>query len=241
MKQLSFLTLIFAVLSLVFFLLLIFLRIPFPLYPLMSYQDAIDILTPLVLIPIYWLMYRSVAPGGGAGLTDEITFMVMSAFWAVGQGLHLSANSINNLIGSLSENQVIEVTGTDIFRLTYFYDEHLSHYLWHIGVLGLAAILIYQGWRHATEEKTDWRMVIPAGLIYGFTYFCIFLEGQTLPIGLPFAAVVTLLILIGGRKKLVQQPVLAFFFMSCLLALLLLVGWGLYWGGFPQFSDVGLI
>src|SRR5574341_331808 len=115
MKQLSFLMLIFAVLSLVFFLLLIFLRVPFPLYPLMSYQDAIDILTPLVLIPIYWLMYRSVAPGG-AGLTDEIAFMVMSAFWAAGQGLHLSANSINNLIGSLSENQVINVTGTDIFR-----------------------------------------------------------------------------------------------------------------------------
>lgn len=33
-------------------LLIIFLRVPFGLYPLMSYQDAIDLLTPLVLIPI---------------------------------------------------------------------------------------------------------------------------------------------------------------------------------------------
>ncbi len=236
MNRLSLLTLIFAVLSLVFFLLLIFLRIPFPLYPLMSYQDAIDLLTPLVLIPIYWLMFKSVARGG-AGLADEMAFMVMSAFWAAGQGMHLSANSLNNLMGNLSKNQVIDVTGTDIFRLTYFYDEHLSHYVWHIGVLGLAALLIYEGWRQLADEKTDWRMVIPAGVLYGFTYFCIFLEGQTLPIGLPFATVVTLLILIWGRKKLAQQPVLAFFFVTCLLASILYIGWGVYWRGFPSILE----
>jgi hypothetical protein len=45
-RRLSLWTLVFAILSLIFFLLLIFLRIPFPLNPLMSYQDAIDLLTP---------------------------------------------------------------------------------------------------------------------------------------------------------------------------------------------------
>jgi hypothetical protein len=35
--------------------------------------------------------------------------------------------------------------------------------------------------------------------------------------------------------------VLAFFFVVCLLAFVLFTGWGLYWGGFPQFSDVGLL
>jgi hypothetical protein len=240
MKRLSLLILIFAILSLVFFLLLIFLRIPFPLYPLMSYQDAIDILTPLVLIPVYWLIFRNVTRNN-ASFSSEIAFMVMSACWAAGQGMHLAANSINNLIGSLAKNQVIDVTGTDIFRLTYFLDEHLSHYLWHIGVLGLATILIYEGWRQPAAEKSDWRLIIPAGVIYGFTYFCIFLEGQTLPIGLPFAVLVTLLILIWGRSKLTQQPVLAFFLVTCLLASILYIGWGLYWCSFPQFSDVGLI
>ena len=44
-NQQSRLTLLFAVLSVVFFLLLIFLRIPSPLYPLMSVQDTIDLLT----------------------------------------------------------------------------------------------------------------------------------------------------------------------------------------------------
>jgi hypothetical protein len=224
----------------VLFLLLVFLRIPFPLYPLMSYQDVIDILTPLILIPIYWLMFKGVTRGE-AGLADEITFIVMSAFWVAGQGMHLSANSINNLIESLARDQVIDITSTSIYRLTYFFDEHLSHYLWHIGVLGLAALLIYKGWRQPAGEKTDWRLVIPAGVLYGFTWFCIFLEGQTLSIGLPFATVVALFVLIWGRGKISQQPILAFFFVSCLLAFLFFASWGIYWGGFPQFSDVGLI
>ncbi len=44
MKRLSLLTLVFTLCSIVFFLLLIFFRIPFPLYPLMSVQDALDLL-----------------------------------------------------------------------------------------------------------------------------------------------------------------------------------------------------
>jgi hypothetical protein len=236
MKRLSLLTLIFAILSLTFFLLLIFLRIPFPLYPLMSVQDAIDILTPLVLIPIYWLMFKNVSRGQ-VSLWSEIFFMVMSAFWAAGQGMHLSANSINNLIGNLAKTDVIDVTGTNIYHLTYFYDEYLSHYLWHIGVVGLAALLIYESWRGLAQEKTDWRLVIPAGVLYGFTCFCFLLEGNTLILGLPFTFLVPMLVLIWGRKKLARQPVLAFFFAACLLAFLMFVGWRLYWGCFTPILE----
>jgi len=231
MKRQSVLTLVFALLSLTFFLLLIFLRIPFPLYPLMSVQDAIDILTPLVLIPLYWLMFRSISQNRTV-LGSEIFFMVMLAFWASGHGMHLSANSINNLIGNLAKDQVIDVTKTDIYHLTYFYDEYLSHYLWHIGVVGLAVLLIYESWRQPTQEKTDWRLVIPAGILYGFTSFCFFLEGNTLILGLPFVIIVTLLILIRGRAKLPQQPIMAFFFVSCSFAFVGFVGWWLYWGSF---------
>lgn len=231
MKRQSVLTLGFALLSLIFILLLIFLRIPFPLYPLMSVQDAIDILTPLVLLPIYWLMYRNIS-SHRTGLGSEIFFIVMAAFWAAGQGMHLSANSINNLIGNLAKEQVIDVTATDIYHLTYFYDEYLSHFLWHIGVVGLAVLLIYNAWRNPSSEKTDWRLIAPAGFLYGFTCFCFFLEGNTLVIGLPFVTIVSLLVVIWGREKLAQQPILAFFFVSCLIAFLLFVGWRLYWGSF---------
>lgn len=236
MKRLSFLTLVFAFLSVLFFLLLIFVRMPFPLYRLMSYQDAIDILTPLVLIPIYWQLYKNVTCNRGSQASER-TFMVMAAFWAAGQGMHLSANSINNLIDNLAKTQVIDITGSDIFSLTYFYDEHLSHYLWHIGVVGFAALLVYESWRQPAEETTNWRLVIPAGILYGFLFFCIFLEGNTMPVGLPFVVIVSILVLIAGRGKLAQRPVLAFFFVSCLVAVVSFAAWGLYWGCFPPILE----
>lgn len=240
MKQLSLLTLVFAVLSAVFFLLIVFFGNPLPLYPLMSYQDALDLLTPLVLIPIYWLLFK-LALGQGSIRWEEITFMVLAAVWVEGQGMHLAANSINNLIENLAGDQGINILGTDIYRLTYFIDEHLSHYLWHIGVVGLAALLIYRDWRRPAGIATSWWAVITGGVIYGFTLFCIFLEGQTVALGLPFALIVSLLGLVWWRKLLGQKPVLAFFFVSCLVAAALFTGWGLYWGGFPQFTEVGLL
>ncbi|HET7088578.1 MAG TPA: hypothetical protein VFL17_08010 [Anaerolineae bacterium] len=240
MKRLSILTLVFAILSLVFIVLLVFLRVEFPLYPLLSYQDAFDVLTPLVLIPVYWLLFRYSAKGTSS-LAEDIAFMVLAALWVEGQGLHLSANSINNLINSLARNQVIDVKATDIYHLTYFFDEQLGHYLWHVGMLGLAALLIYREWRQPAGLATTWWATLLAGIIYGFSYFSIFLEGQTVVVGLPFAIIVVGLTLIRGRRRLAQQPVLAFFFVACLVAFLLFAGWGLYWRGFPQFSDVGLI
>lgn len=240
MKRVSIQILVFAVLSLIFILLITFLSSAFPPYPLASTQDAFDLLTPLVLIPMYWLLFRN-ASSGTMTRAEEISFLIFAAFWAAGQGMHLSANSINNLIGALAEKQVIDVTATDIHTLTYFFDEHLSHYLWHIGFVGLAVVLVYREWRKPAGEATAWWAVIPAGVIHGFTNFCIFLEGQTVPLGLPFSAVFVLVFLIIKQMHLAKRPLLAFFFITYLLALLMLAGWGLYHGGFPQFSDVGLI
>jgi len=240
MKNKSLLTLIFAILSIVFFLLLIFFRTPFTLYPLMSNQDALDLLTPLVLIPIYWLMFRETSRES-SGLFEEIIFMLLAVFWISGQGMHLAANSINNLIESLARTHVLDIKPTDIYQLTYFMDEHLSHYIWHIGIIGLAALLIYRDWRRSADTPTRWWSTVLAGLLYGFLLFCIFLEGQTVMLGLPFCILISLVVLIWGRKQLAQKPILAFFFTAFLVAALFLVGWGLYWGGFPQFSDVGLI
>ena len=240
MKRLSLFTLVLAVLFTVFFLLLIFFRTPFFLYPLMSYQDALDILTSLVLIPIYWLLFRfaSKSPSSQA---EEIAFMLLAALWVMGHGMHLAANSINNLAEALAKKQVIDINSTDLYQLTYFFDEHLSHYLWHIGVLGLAGLLIYREWRQPSGSNTKWWITALAGLIYGFTLFCIFLEGQTVPLGLPIVLIFGLMVLIWGLRRLAQQPILAFFFIACLVAMVFFIGWGLYWTGFPQFSEVGLI
>jgi hypothetical protein len=206
----------------------------------MSNQDALDLLTPLVLIPIYWLMFRQTSREC-SGLTEEIIFMLLAVFWISGQGMHLAANSINNLIESLVHSQVLDIKPTDIYSLTYFLDEHLSHFIWHIGIIGLALLLIYRDWRRPADFPTQWWSTILAGLLYGFMLFCIFLEGQTVMLGLPSCILISLGVLIWGRRQLAQKPILAFFFIAFLSAALFLVGWRLYWGGFPQFSDVGLI
>ena len=240
MKSLSSTTLLFAVLSVVFFILLVFLRIPFPPYPLMSYQDAFDVLTPLALIPIYWLLFKRFANREPA-LAEEIAFVALASLWVAGQGMHLAANSISNLIETLARGEQMDVTGTDIFRLTYFYDELLGHYLWHIGLFGLAALLVYREWRSPAGLRIQWWITGVSGFIYGLFLFIITVEGQTVWLGLPFAALLSLFGLLRGRKKLAERPLLAFFLLSCLLALLLYIVWGLRWGGFPGFFEVGLV
>ena len=236
MSRPSVLTLLLAVLSLVFFLLLVFLRTPFPLEPLVSYQDALDLLTPLVLIPLYWLLFQAAA-ATPARRAEEIAFMVLAGVWVLGHGMHLAANSINNLIGAVPPGS----TPVEVSDLVHLYDEVLSHYVWHIGVIGLALLLIYREWRGPHEVPTTGWMALLGGVIYGFTLFSVFLEGQTVVLGLPFVAGVVLFALTQRRGMASRRPVLAFFAISSAVALLLFTGWGLYWGGFPQFSDVGLI
>jgi hypothetical protein len=102
-------------------------------------------------------------------------------------------------------------------------------------------LLINREWRSPASGRTVWWATLLGGVIYGFTYFCIFLEGRTVALGLPFALIITLISLLWGRQKLAKQPLLVFFGVSCLLATILFIGWGLYWGGFPEFSQVGLI
>lgn len=239
MNRSSFLVLVFAVTSAFFFLLLIFLRIPFSPYPLMSWQDVLDLLTPLALIPLYWTLFLTTERPSASG-NETYAFMALAALWVLGHGMHLSANSVNNLSEALADSGGLNILKSDIYRLTYFYDEYLSHAVWHAGVLGLAALLMMRAWQRHDSDRLAWWPVSAAGLIYGFTLFAIVLEGQTTLVGFPFLVVVSLLALFKGRDRLSQQTVFAFFTLSFCVAVVLFSGWGLYWMGFPQFTDVGL-
>jgi hypothetical protein len=222
-------------LSLVFFVLLIFFRTSFGLYPLMSWQDALDLLTPLVLIPFYWVLFRR-SGRDQSTLWVEIAFMIFAAFWVMGQGMHLSANSINNLAENLAETGVLSILDSDLYELIYFYDEYLSHYLWHIGVVGLAGVVVYREWQDPVGERTVWWAAVLGGLIYGLILFAIFVEGQTALLGVPYSILFTLFVLILGRRKIGDHPVLAFFFVSFLATALLLVGWGIIVGNYVGFG-----
>lgn len=132
--------------------------------------------------------------------------------------------------------------GSSAQVLAGFYDEALSHYRWHAGVMGLSALIIFRQWKHpfAMGPTILWVPGI-AGIIYGFAYFALVIEGGTYPLGLPFALLVSLFILLWRRKNLRQQPVLAFFLAAHLAALSFFAIWAALWGGLPQFSETGII
>jgi hypothetical protein len=152
----------------------------------------------------------------------------------MGQGMYLSANSIGHLVDNMQ--------GTDVYKLTNFYDEVLSYYLWHFGIIGLSGTLIYQQWKNPLTQgrPLTWALIV-AGIFYGFAYFALVIEGATALMGIPFAILATLFILIWGRKDLGQKPLLMFLLVGYLAAILLFVIWGIWQRGLPEFSEVGII
>jgi hypothetical protein len=226
------LILIFAVAFTVFILVPPFLGQPFPAYSSIHWADVFDLFTPLVLIPLYWLIFTN-SGRLNRRLSLVIWFLIFSAVWVLGQGMHLAANSISNLQGSGS---------TNLHQLVHFYDEVLSHYLWHAGILALSGLLILAcALEDDKAETLRWGFIIPSALLYGITYFLAVIEGGTVPLGLPLAFLMIVGVLIFSRRQLRTQNLVAFFFTAYAIALALFAGWYVYWGGFPQFSEVGLL
>jgi len=118
----------------------------------------------------------------------------------------------------------------------------LSHYLRDFGIVGLSAFLIFRQWQNPfiEEQATLWPLVL-AGVIHGFTFFLVIIESGTAPLGVTFAFLAALFGIIWGRKSMNQRPVTTFFFISYAVATLFFIGWGIYWRGLPQLSEVGLI
>src|SRR4051794_15386732 len=95
MSSSSRLILIFAIVFAILIINPAFLSQQFAPYPLLKWGDVTDILTPLILIPLYWLLFRQ---GNPPSTLENILFLVFAAFWVEGQGMHLGANSIGHLL-----------------------------------------------------------------------------------------------------------------------------------------------
>lgn len=226
MSRLYRLTLVFAVLFTVLLMGPAFLGGPFGPYPLMTVGEVLDLLTPLILIPLYWLLME-LTPETPPSRGQNLLFLVLAVLWVDGHGMHLAANSIGHLLKDLA--------GSDVYTLTDFYDEVLSHYLWHFSVVALAVLLLYRQWRQPfSGESKGLALGIIAGIIYGFVYFTIIVEAQTAPLGVPFALLVPLFALVWGRKEFKRQPLLVFITIACLVALGFFVGWAICWRDLPE-------
>ncbi|MDX1614698.1 MAG: hypothetical protein R3300_10350 [Candidatus Promineifilaceae bacterium] len=236
LSRLSRLLFVFGLLFSLFLLLPPVLGQPFGPYPLVANADVFDLLTPVVLLPLYWLLFR-LRPDHYPGSRGTLYFMALAGAWAMGQGMHLAANSIGHLVTAPAQS--------DLARVTHFYDEDLSHFIWHGAIIGLMVLLLARQWRlpfaPADGPVAGRAQVLVGALLYGLTFGLAVLEAGTAVLGVPAAVGVVGFWLGRGRGRLDRQPLLRFFVTAMGAAVLLFAVWFVIYGGLPEPSAVGLI
>ncbi len=179
------------------------------------WADWIDVLTPYVVTGAVAGALR----GGGASRAVWTLFWFASIVYTQGQGIHLAANSIGNATAHGSQP-------------TYLWDEQVGHYLWYVGfyllVVALARALADRRMRGGPAAHL-------LAVLVGVTTFTNAVEGQTAYLGLGAAAVFTFwgLLTRDGMGRLLIT--------AYGTALLLLSAFGVWQGGFPEFSALGWI
>ncbi len=210
------------------------------LVPGFTQQEATDLLTPIVVIPLAWLVLQ------GAGATSvrwTVAFLAVSALWVEGQAIHLGTNAIGDAFGPLA-NLFYATPGGD---LDHWLDEILSHWLWHLAWVVLTVMFLLASLpavRGGSARAAAGRGGVVAGfggLIHGVTFFIVTVEGVTTALGIP--AALALLAWSGwlARPGAARHPVAVFVLASSAVTLLGYLVWGaLHAWTLPEFSKVGL-
>ena len=199
-------------------------------------QEAVDLMTPLVVIPLAWLVFDL---AGGLGRRGMIAFLVLTALWVEGQGIHLAANAIGD---AFSHPAAEEFYQTVPGELDLWLDETLSHWMWHAAWVGLSILILAAATRGASgAPRRASVMAVVAALIYGVTFFLVSVEGATTLLGVPASILFLAWCGAAARRGLVRQPVVTFFLVSACVTLIGYVAWGTLndWT-LPEFSKVGL-
>lgn len=177
------------------------------------WADWVDLLVPYAVVGSAAAVLASARAGPRAW-----TLLVASGLlYTQGHGIHLAANSIAN------------VEPSDAVHL---WDETVGHWLWYGGLAGLVATLAY------ALDDVPWSRSIwgaAGSVVFGLTIFTNSVEGGTVMLGLASGAV----FVAWGLRRRGRAPELLVPAYAVTIACLL--GWGLYWGGFPQFSELGWI
>jgi hypothetical protein len=177
------------------------------------WADWADLLVPFAVVGFA----AAVLASTDAGRREWILLGVTGVLYTQGHGIHLAANSIAN---------------TDPSDAVHLWDETVGHWLWYSGLAGIVATLALA--LHAVPlPRSVWALVL--ALLFGATIFTNSVEGGTAVLGLASAVA---FIVWGLRDRRSARALLV---PAYALALVLLLAWGLYWGGYPQFSELGWI
>jgi hypothetical protein len=180
------------------------------------WADWIDLATPYVVTGAAAGALR----GAGASRGTWTGFWLATVTYSLGKGLHVAANSVGNALPGEDPDVV------------HLWDETVGHYLWYGGFALLVAVLAVAV---ADRRPRGGAAAHLLALLVGFTHFTNSVEGQTAWFGIATAAVFVCWGLLT-RDGMGRYLVTAYG-----LSLLLFAGFGVWQGGFPEFSELGWI
>jgi len=177
------------------------------------WADWIDFAVPIAVLGFAALVLRAAA----ASARTWALLGVGAVLYAEGHGVHLSANSIGNVL--------------DYGDTGHLWDEVVGHYLWYAG---LVVVVVALGLATREVPLRSWvRWPLAVGV--GFTWMTNGVEGQTPWFSLAVAAG---LLVWGLRRRDDAGRVLVVAYGT---SVVLLAGFGLWQGGFPEFTELGWV
>lgn len=189
-------------------------------------QEAMDLVTPLVVIPLGWWVLDGI---GGLRGRSFVAFLVIAALWVEAHGIHLAANAIGDGFAAGPERDAFYAT--DVGALDHFLDEDLSHWLWHLAWVMLGVLmLVLASARPSWPIAGGGAQASLAGALHGFTFALVTAEGGTAGLGIPGSIA---MLAWGGvaLRRGSRHPVFLFFVVSAALTLVLDVIWAAVHGG----------
>lgn len=204
------------------------------LRPGITAGDAIEAAGVFVTLALFLRVCR---------LGDARTVLALAGAvaFAFGRGLHLAGNSLHDLADSSGAG---DPTG-----LYNFWDEFAGHYVVEgARVLFAASLLLARpaAGRLPPRGGTAPRggpatLVLLGGAAYGFITAASAIEGQTVPLALPFYALLGAWLIATARAGRGVAEVRRFYVAATAVALLMLAYWGIRNQGFPEFTRTGIL
>jgi hypothetical protein len=204
----------------------VFLLIPPTLKPTVgpprwfTLQEAADLLTPVAVIPLAWLVFDR---AGGLRGRAIVAFLVIAAVWVEAQGIHLASNAIGDAFAKGPARDAFYAT--EAGDLDHWLDEVLSHWLWHLAWAALSVLMLWSATRGpAWADGGGGAASAAAGLLHGTTFFFVTAEGATTALGIPLSV---LLLAWSGREVLrgSRHPIVRFLGVASAVTLLADLGW----------------
>jgi hypothetical protein len=153
-----------------------------------TWQEAFDLLTPIAVISPLWLAFDRMT----MTRRSTVVILTLAAIWIAAQGLHLGTNAIGDLFDPGPSREAFYQTAPGALDL--WFDEVLSHWLWHLAWAALLLSLAVVAYRVPVgEAAADRRADITAGVggvIHGLTWMVVTIEGSTSLLGIPTAAAI---------------------------------------------------